>query len=115
MKRISECEGIRAYDKELLAQVKKTIEGFLPRAEILLYGSVAKGHHDAESDYDILVLTDSPLSRQEQAAIRDTLFELELATGAVLSVIFSSREEWNQPPRAGSPSRQNGERDGILL
>ena len=45
-------------DIELLKQCKAAITDILPDAEIILYGSRARGDAHPDSDYDLLVLTD---------------------------------------------------------
>ncbi len=77
MKTLEEVTSLSRGDKDLLAKVKEITQGLLPGAEILLYGSVASGISDAESDYDLLVLTDKPLSREEERRVDDAIFELE--------------------------------------
>ena len=44
--------------EELLKHVKQTIHEFEPDADIILYGSRARGDAHPESDWDFLILLD---------------------------------------------------------
>lgn len=115
MKRIEEADTLTHADRELLSELKRVVSEFLPTATLLLYGSAARGAREPDSDYDVLVLLDGPISRQEEDRIRDAIYYLELAREVVVSFIFETREQWNQPVAAVSPYHRNVEREGILL
>lgn len=115
MKRLEESVTIRPVDKQLLLDLKQRALALVPDAAILLYGSVATGVAGPESDYDILVLLNAPLSREEEDRIRDVIYDLQVERGVVMSVIFYTREEWDSPISSVSPYRRNIEREGVLL
>lgn len=102
-------------DKQLLAELKKIVLSRLPDAEILLYGSAARGDREPDSDYDVLVLLKTPLSAEEQDAIGYAIYELELARGVVVSEVFLPREEWSRGLIAVSPFRRNVEREAVRI
>ncbi len=66
MKDIRRVRRISASDKELLAELKRIVLGFVPDATLVVYGSTARGERTAESDYDVLVLTSSQLSAKDE-------------------------------------------------
>ena len=43
---------------------------------MLLFGSVARGTQAEESDFDVLILTDSRLSGKEEDEVEDALYDL---------------------------------------
>ncbi len=100
-------------DRGLLAAVKRTVQSFLPDAEIWLYGSVAKGSHGPESDYDLLVLTERPVSGGERREIERQILQLELANDVVLSTIYHTKSEWDL--RAALPFHGEVQRHGFAL
>ena len=115
MRTLEQTAVISDEDRESLSALKEVIQESLPTATVLLYGSVARGAQDPESDYDILVLTDEPLSAAKQRAIRGEVFDFELPRGIVFSIIFCEKGEWDAPLLCGSPFRYNVERDAIVL
>lgn len=115
MRTLEEVSEISGRKRQLLVGIRGTVLEHLPRAEVLLYGSVARGSHDGESDYDILVLTEEALSRARQNEVRGAVFDWELERGVVVSVLFRSREEWDSPLGRASPFRREVERDALAL
>ncbi len=113
MKTIEEMHVFSQEDKALLLELKKIVLEVVPTAEVLLYGSVARGTQGPESDYDILVLTDEPLSKNGQREIERQVLELELAHDVVLSTMYHSKAEWRQ--RAALPFHSEVEKHGVAL
>jgi predicted nucleotidyltransferase len=58
------------FDAALREMVDRIVRGFSPR-KIILFGSRARGTAAAESDVDLLVVTDRPGSRRQQAVAID--------------------------------------------
>jgi predicted nucleotidyltransferase len=104
-----------AKARSLLAECKRIIEGFLPDATVLLYGSQARGTATPESDYDLLVLTAMPLTSEEEDRIGDAVYDLEREQGAVISLLFFAREQWDAPLYRLMPLHREVEREGIVL
>ncbi len=94
MRTLDEARVVSDQDRLLLHEVKHIVRHLLPTADVLLYGSVARGTQDAESDYDILVLTDSPVSKEDRCETERLLLDLELLRDVILSTIYHSRSEW---------------------
>ncbi len=85
-----------------------------PKAEVILYGSRARGDERDDSDWDILILTDYPVNLQIEREFRNKLYDLELETGESFSVFAYSRDDWQTRQRI-TPFYQNVSREGILL
>ncbi|MHB9035157.1 MAG: nucleotidyltransferase domain-containing protein [Armatimonadota bacterium] len=115
MMHLEETKKIKPIDKQLLTDLKSVVLSCIPNATLLLYGSVARGEQTPESDYDILVLLRTPISRQQKTDIRSIIYELELQHSVVMSIMFYTEDEWNSPLVAISPYRRNVEIDGILI
>lgn len=101
--------------KAMLDRVITAVSELDPLMEVILYGSRARGSAAAESDWDFLILTDGYADPGIRQALRRKLYEIEWATGEVVSVVIKSREEWNRPILQGSPFHRNVEQDGIHL
>jgi uncharacterized protein (UPF0332 family)/predicted nucleotidyltransferase len=104
-----------ARDRALLDRIRDTVRAVEPGAEIILYGSRARGDAGPESDWDLLVLLDGPVDRRREGAVRDRLFDLGLETATVLSVMVHSQDEWSSPRRRAMPFYANVMYDGIVL
>lgn len=58
---------------------------------LILYGSVARGKADEESDLDLLILTAQPLTRLVRHEITDLVFEVNLGYGTNFSTLVVDR------------------------
>ncbi len=113
MKTIEEVRTVSETDKALMAEVKSAIQDILSNAEILLYGSAARGTRGPESDYDILVLTDGRLSDREKRGIERKLLDMELVHDIILSTAYHARTEWTR--QHSLPFHSEVEKYGVLL
>ena len=94
--------------------IRKNISETDPNAEVILYGSRARGDQRAGSDWDILVLTDYPASLKIERDFRNHLYELELQTGEVFSIFVYSKHDWNTKQMI-TPFFHNVSQEGIRL
>jgi len=101
--------------RELLKRVKAAVQALEPEAEVILYGSRARGTARADSDWDFLILLPQPVDRMLEMQIKDRLYDIELETDAVLSSIIRSKQEWLSRRYEVVPLRQEIERDGIAV
>ena len=101
--------------EELRGGIKRTVHALEPDAEVILYGSRARGDAEPDSDWDLLILVDGPVDGAREQAIRHRLYELEWESDEVLCSVICSREDWNSPLYRAMPFHQNVDRDGIAL
>ena len=100
---------------DFLERVQKEIRSIVPEAEIILYGSRARGDAGQVSDWDFLVLVDQPVDRSLTEKIRNHLYDLELETDTIVSSIIRSREEWYSTKYSVLPLKVVVENEGVLL
>jgi predicted nucleotidyltransferase len=100
---------------ELLEQVKQTIHEIEPDADIILYGSRARGDAHAESDWDFLILLDGVVDDERIDSVRHRLYEIEWDCGEVLSSIVRSRQDWDTPLHQVTPFSKVVREQGILI
>jgi uncharacterized protein len=101
-------------DTPLLSRIKEAVAGLQPQAEVILYGSRARGTSTTGSDWDLLVLVPHD-SRAVREMVRRRLYEIEWASGQVISVVIREKDAWNDPKIAHSPFHRNVENEGIRL
>lgn len=94
--------------------IKLNISEVDPKAEVILYGSRARGDAKKDSDWDILVLTNYPVTFQIENTFRDHLYDLEIETGETLSLFVYSKNDWITKHHI-SPYYHNVMSQGILL
>ena len=94
--------------------IRDCIIGIDPQSEVILYGSRARGDETSESDWDILILTNYPVDRSIEKMFRDKLYDLELETGEVFSVLVFSKHNWTNVQKI-TPFYENVTEEGILL
>ena len=100
---------------EVLKQAKAVILSLLPDADVILYGSRARGESTWESDWDLLVLTDQPFSHELEFKLWDMLYPVMLECEAVISAFIRNRQEWSSPLSKASPYHQSIDRDGVII
>ena len=115
MKKIKESKNLRAEEKKLLFRCSDAIRKISPSAEVILYGSRAKGNAGPDSDYDLLVLIDEHVTLEKEDDIRQQLFQIELETETVITVNVYNSKDWNSQLYRAMPFHQNVVRDGLML
>jgi len=115
MKELNKSKIQDEADKALLKRCRTAAESLDLSAEVILYGSRARGDAQPDSDYDILILIDGEASLEKEDNFRRRLYSIELEIGAVVTVILVSRNDWNSALYKAMPFYQNIERDGVIL
>ena len=82
---------------------------------IVLFGSVARGQADEESDVDLLVvLKDSP-NHQERDCITSIILDINLEYDTNLSELIVDRQTWDYGLPSVLPIHQTIQEEGIPL
>ncbi len=81
--------------QKLLSEIKKLVLQQDPNAEIILYGSHARGDYKSDSDMDILILVNKEkITHEDEKRISYPLFDLEFETTQVISPLIRSKKIW---------------------
>lgn len=100
--------------KNINRQIKSYVSSIDPDAQIILYGSRARGDERIDSDWDILILTEYNVDLEREREFRNKLYDLELETGEAFSVFVYSKSDWQQKQRI-SPFYHNVIQEGVRL
>jgi len=77
-----------------LSKVKNTVLSLDQNAQIILFGSHARGDSKVDSDWDFLIITSKPLDEENKIEMQKRLYNTELETEEVISPIIHFKEEW---------------------
>ena len=98
----------------ILTQISQAIRQAEPQAEIILFGSRARGDARPDSDWDMLVLLDGKVTPERERKLYSLLSKVELATEEVLSIIIYEKNYWREV-LPGTALYDDVEREGLPL
>jgi uncharacterized protein len=101
--------------RAIAERIRSAVLEVEPEAQVILYGSRARGDAAPDSDWDLLILLPGQVDRQREEALVRRLFELELELDVIISAIIYDQEDWATPLRRATPLHQNVTREGIQL
>lgn len=98
---------------KFLQSVKEKVRQIDGSAEVILFGSRARRTATENSDWDFLILLDSPVDEKIKGAIRDSLFDIEIESNQVISTIIHSKNKWND--LSITPLFRNIQQEGVVI
>jgi len=114
-KHIRESHSTRMNQAELLNCIKQVVREIEPEAEIILFGSRARGDARSDSDWDLLILLNGEVTQERSLQVRYRLYELEWDCGEVLSSMVRSRQDWQTPLYQRTSFYNSIQQEGIML
>ena len=101
--------------KEIVRKAEQAIRAIEPDAEIILFGSEARGDARPDSDIDLLVLlSGDKKSIDREMEICGQMMLLEIQTGIYVSPKVYLKKDWENRPFV-TPFYLNVMREGIVL
>ena len=82
--------------------------------QIVLYGSTARGTAEEDSDIDIALFVNGPLTAVQEDQLSDLIVDMNLKYDKIFSVIDIDQQSYLKW-RKVSPFYQNVDREGIVL
>ena len=100
--------------EKVLDMIRTTVRAQEPDAQIILYGSRARGDARDDSDWDIvIILNKPPMPHAERYTIAYDLWVKEQDVGEEINLLVYTKDQWkNAPP---SLSKYNAREEGIQL
>jgi predicted nucleotidyltransferase len=98
----------------VLSRIKNLVREVDPTADVILYGSRARGDEHQESDWDLLILVDSKTDLDYERVFRHRLYEIELDLGEAFSVSLYNKNEWRLNHWM-TPLYQNINKEGLRI
>ena len=99
----------------VLNKIKSEVSKLDETAEIIHFGSTARGDFNNESDIDVIILVDKkPANFQEEINLKYPLYEIEIESGIIISPIIMTKSEWNSKKNK-SIFLENVSEEGRLL
>jgi predicted nucleotidyltransferase len=115
MRTYQEWQKVNPSKAGLLAACATAIRQVVPEAEVILYGSVARGEETAESDIDLLVLVPQEVTYELKQKLRDPIFALELEHDQLIALMIYQSTQWHSAPLNYMPLYRAIVREGVQV
>ncbi len=115
MKTYQDWQKRHSNKAELLKLCATAIRQIVPQAEVILYGSVARGEETTESDIDLLVLVPQEATYELKRAISNQIYAIELEHEQLINLIVRQQKKWNSEPLNITPLYHSIQREGIRI
>ncbi|MCX6234477.1 MAG: nucleotidyltransferase domain-containing protein [Bacteroidetes bacterium] len=102
------------FRSDISDKIKEVVQRIDPESDIIIFGSKARGDSNMHSDWDVLILLQTnevPFSLEKE--IIDSLYEIELETGMIISPLIYSKSDWYSNYKI-TPLFVNITREGIV-
>ncbi|MGC1391469.1 MAG: nucleotidyltransferase domain-containing protein [Bacteroidales bacterium] len=105
---------MKQKDFHIATLIRDRIKTVDSKAQGIIFGSRARGDARKDSDWDILILTDYPVTMKIEDDFRDKLLDLELETDQSLSIFIYQKSDWNTRHKI-TPLYTNIQKEGVPL
>ncbi|MBD0287773.1 MAG: nucleotidyltransferase domain-containing protein [Flavisolibacter sp.] len=97
----------------ILLQIKQAVLETDPGAEVILFGSQARGDSRPESDWDILIVTENEINKDYEEKVLQILLNLQLELEIDINYVMQTRGDWEQP--TAIPLYNEIKKEGVRL
>ncbi len=89
---------MNAKDIQIVNKLKSRLQNKVNLHQVLLFGSRARGDAEPDSDMDLLVILNKPVSRQSRKIVPDNAWEIGFDAGVVVVPVIVNRNNWENGP-----------------
>ncbi|MEW6200908.1 MAG: nucleotidyltransferase domain-containing protein [bacterium] len=107
--------NLKENERIALQCLKEMLVARFPDAEIIIYGSKARGDFDEESDIDVLILLECDVDTKLEKEIIELVYDIELEHDVVIGLLMESKDFWNSDLANAMPIHWNIDKEGIVL
>jgi excisionase family DNA binding protein len=105
--------NLKDNEKKALLELKKILFKSFSVAEIILYGSKARGDFDEESDMDILIILKNKVDDNIREEIFSMSFKIEIKYDVIFGILVETEDFWSSPLAGAMPIHSNISREGV--
>lgn len=105
---------MKGKDSHIAKLIREVIKSIDPTAQVILFGSRARGDAKQDSDRDVLILVNSTITLKIERAFRYKLYDLEPETGEVFSTFICNKQVWNTKHKV-TPFYRSIKNEGVYL
>ena len=101
--------------QHIIRLIRQKINEIDNSAEVILYGSRARGDNKPDSDWDIMILLNQKnVDKKTEQSFRHHLLDLELEIGVPISVFVYSKIDW-EGKYSVTPLARSIKKEGIVI
>jgi uncharacterized protein len=104
---------MNSTEKIVLEKFRGLLSKRLQVNKIILFGSRARGNAETDSDMDVLMILDEPVTTEVREAVSDCAWEAGVDHLIVVVPVVYSRDEWEEGPEQSSLLALAVQREGI--
>src|SRR4030043_1760888 len=81
--------------QHIIQLIRQKVNELDNTAEVILYGSRARGDNKRDSDWDVMILLDRKnVDKKVEQTFRHNLLDIELEIGVPISLFVYSKSDW---------------------
>ena len=101
--------------QHIIQLIRQKVNELDSTAEVILYGSRARGDNKRDSDWDVMILLNRKnVDKKIEQTFRHHLLDIELEIGVPISVFVYSKSDW-EGKYSITPLFKSIKKEGILI
>jgi uncharacterized protein len=106
---------LSSAERSALIAFREAVRSFDPSADLVLFGSKARGSGAPDSDLDVLIVTDQTATAAVQSRLAEIQFGVELKYDIVIGLVIENRAFWGSAQGHSLPLHWAIDREGVAV